>query len=44
MKKATALIPACGLWKNSERKIHNFLQMVILALTAVLINRFGTGS
>lgn len=28
------------LWKNCERKIHNSLQMVILALVAVLIKRF----
>ena len=28
------------LWKNCERKIHNSLQMTILALIAVLIKRF----
>lgn len=28
------------LWKNCERKIHNSLQMVILAFIAVLIKRF----
>jgi transposase len=28
------------LWKNCERKLHNSLQMVILAFIAVLIRRF----
>jgi hypothetical protein len=28
------------LWKNCERKIHNSLQMVMLALIAVLLKRF----
>jgi transposase len=28
------------LWKNCERKTHNSLQMVVLALIAVLIKRF----
>jgi len=28
------------LWKNCERKIHNSMQMVVLALIAVLIRRF----
>ena len=28
------------LWKNCERKLHNSLQMVVLALIAVLIKRF----
>lgn len=28
------------LWKNCERKLHNSLQMVVLAFIAVLIKRF----
>jgi len=28
------------LWKNCERKIHNSLQMVVLAFIAVLLKRF----
>jgi transposase len=32
------------LWKNCERKLHNSLQMTVLAFISLLLKRYRTGS